>query len=107
MEERWLTIEQIYEQLEYLSKLCDTSVDSENPHALSFFIEKLTSCFGNASYILGSARYRYDEKKSPATTALKTWAEELTDKLGKRMNALQSVMNVAREEKKSAGFQPY
>lgn len=104
---KWLEQEEIYKQLEYLSKLCDTSVDFENPHAISYFIERLTAHFGNASFVYGSARFRYDEKKSPSTTALKTWAEELNDKLSKRMNALQSVMNFAREEKKTSGFQPH
>jgi hypothetical protein len=104
---KWLEPEEIFEQLNYLGTLSDTSVDSENPHAIAFFIEKLSANFANASYVYGSARYRYDERKSPSSIALKTWAEELVDKLNKRLSALQSVMHVARDEKNNSKFQPF
>lgn len=103
---KFLDEEEIFKQLKYLEGVCDTTVNFENPHEISFYIEKLTALFGNASFVMGSAIFNYQTKKSPSTVALRDWSTELNDKLKKRMNAMQSVMNVAKEEKEKSRFQP-
>ena len=91
------TPDEIIDHLEYIIKEINVIVDSENPYELAKKLSRLSSLLGTGAKCCGNAEFYYQQKKSdPTNQELRTLADEVNKNMHYCINAIQSVMNIAK-----------
>ena len=102
---KYLTEEEIYTKLKYLETLLNKKDSLEFDVEIAKHLLELSAENATASYVMASAMYNYQSKKTPASVALRDWTKEICSNFGKKITAMQSLLSLAKTEKINSKFQ--
>ena len=101
----FLSEQDIYTNCEIIKEEIETDVSFEDGYALAKYLQRLSSYLGTISFSHSSSVYNYQTKKTPESVALKKYAEEISDKINKRISSIQTILNQLKAETFNSKYQ--
>jgi len=101
----FLSEQDIYTNCTIIKEEIETDVSFEDGYALAKYLQRLSSYLGTISFTNASSIYNYQTKKTPESIALKKYTEEISDKINKRISAIQTNLNQLKAETFNSKYQ--